>query len=103
MKKDEVLAKLRELKPRYEEDGVVICGIFGSLARGEEDVNSDIDIAYKLDEKLFFSKYSGFTGASKLTSIAKELEIAFQKRVDFVSINSINRELNTAIKRDLVI
>jgi predicted nucleotidyltransferase len=54
MQRDEVLGKLRELKLRYEEDGVAICGIFGSLARGEEDINSDIDIAYKLDEKPFF-------------------------------------------------
>lgn len=103
MTKETIVAKLKELKPKYEKEGVIICGVFGSFARGEARDVSDIDIAYKLDEKLFFSKYGGFSGATKLASIATELEKEFQKKVDFVSINSINQELNSAIRKDLVI
>lgn len=103
IQKDEVLAKLQQIKPKYEADGIVICGIFGSLARGEDSEISDIDIAYELDEKLFFSKYGGFSGATRLAQVAAELENEFQKKVDFVSINSINQKLNRAIRKDLLI
>lgn len=103
MKRDEILSKLQEIKPKYEADGIVICGIFGSLARGDETEASDIDIAYELEEKLFFSKYGGFSGATRLAQVATELENEFRKKVDFVSINSINQKLNRAIRRDLVV
>lgn len=54
MTKDEILAKFKEITPKYAQDGIIIQGLFGSYARGEEHKNSDVDIAYKLNEELFF-------------------------------------------------
>ena len=35
MTKNEILQKLKELKPKYEEEGFLILGLFGSYARDE--------------------------------------------------------------------
>ena len=46
--KDEYLHKLRQFKQQYSSEyGIERIGIFGSIARGEQTENSDIDIYYE--------------------------------------------------------
>lgn len=47
--RDEVIAKLRELRPLLEAEGVSHVAIFGSIARGDDDTNSDIDLIVSID------------------------------------------------------
>jgi predicted nucleotidyltransferase len=45
---DEYLNKLRQFKQQYSSEyGIENIGIFGSVARGEQTENSDIDIYYE--------------------------------------------------------
>jgi predicted nucleotidyltransferase len=46
--REEVIAKLRRLRPELERRGVAYVSLFGSLARGEDTDASDIDIAVVL-------------------------------------------------------
>ena len=41
---DEVLEKLRALKPRFKEMNIKRLRVFGSVVRGEADKNSDVDL-----------------------------------------------------------
>ena len=46
--KNEYLHRLREFKQQYSSEyGIERIGIFGSVARGEQTENSDIDIYYE--------------------------------------------------------
>ena len=46
--KNEHLTKLRQFKDKYSSEyGIERIGIFGSVARGEQTENSDIDIYYE--------------------------------------------------------
>ena len=46
--KDEYLKKLRQFKQEYSSEyGIENIGIFGSVARGEQTENSDVDIYYE--------------------------------------------------------
>jgi len=45
---DECLYKLRQFKQQYSSEyGIERIGIFGSVARGEQTENSDIDVYYE--------------------------------------------------------
>ncbi|MDP3656908.1 MAG: nucleotidyltransferase domain-containing protein [Brevundimonas sp.] len=44
MTRDELLTKLRELKPWLEEQGIVNVRLFGSYARDEAGPGSDVDL-----------------------------------------------------------
>lgn len=44
MTRDELLQKLRELKPWLEEQGIVNVRLFGSYARDEAGPHSDVDL-----------------------------------------------------------
>jgi len=55
MKQSEILSKLKELKPTYEKEGLILLGLFGSYAQDTQTKFSDIDLAYKLDYDKFSS------------------------------------------------
>jgi uncharacterized protein len=49
MDKDRIIAKLNEHRAELQRLGVLSASFFGSTARGDNGVASDIDIAVKLD------------------------------------------------------
>jgi len=97
MKKDEILNKLKELKPIYQKEGLEILGVFGSYANNTQTKYSDIDIAYKLDYDKFSKKYvGGFSKLLRIDSIKDKLQSIFKTEVDFVP------DSNKKIKKDLI-
>lgn len=97
MKKEEILNKLKELKPIYQKEGLEILGIFGSYANNTQTKYSDIDIAYKLNYDKFSKKYvDGFSKLLRIDSIKEELQSILKKEVDFVP------DSNKKIMKDLI-
>ena len=94
--KNSILSTLKQLKPIYAKEGLVLLGLFGSYAKDTQTKFSDIDIAYKIDYDKFSSKYKdGFSKILRIDEIKKELQDAFHTRVDLVpdSNKSILKEL----------
>lgn len=57
-KSEQILADLRALKPRFREMNIKRLRVFGSVARGEADENSDLDLIvdfYKTPGLIAFS------------------------------------------------
>lgn len=52
MTRDELLIKLRELKPWLEEQGIVNVRLFGSYARDEAGPDSDVDLLVEMTRPL---------------------------------------------------
>lgn len=102
LNKDALLKKLKILRQKYEKDGVIICGVFGSYAREEETQSSDVDIAYKINKAVFSQSYKGFKAASKIAEIAHEISKELGEKVDFISLESSNRTLNKNINNELL-
>lgn len=97
MKKEEILNKLKELKPIYQQEGLEIVGLFGSYAKDNETEYSDIDIAYKLNYEEFSKKYvGGFSKLVRIDSIKDELKSIFKKEIDFVP------DSNKKILKDII-
>ncbi len=86
--KSAILSKLKELKPSYEKEGLLLLGLFGSYAKDTQDDFSDIDIAYKLDYDKFSQKYKdGFSKLLRIDDIKEELQQTFKTKIDFVPDN----------------
>ena len=85
LNKDAIVSKLKELKPRYEDEGLILLGLFGSYARDSQSNFSDIDIAYKLDYDKFSQKYKdGFSKLLRIDDIKSELQQTFKTKIDLV-------------------
>ena len=97
MNKNEIINKLKELKPIYQNEGLEILGVFGSYAKETNTKYSDIDIADKLDYDKFSKKYiGGFSKILRIDEIKDELKTIFKTEVDFVS------DSNKKIMKDLI-
>ena len=89
LQKNEIISKLKELKPTYEQEGLILLGVFGSYAKNTQNSFSDIDIAYKLDYDKFSLKYKdGFSKILRIDDIKEELQQTFKTKIDFVSDNN---------------
>lgn len=91
MNKNEIVLKLKEIKPLYEKEGLILLGLFGSYAKDTQTQFSDIDIAYKLDYDKFSLEYKGgFAKILRIDAIKKELQKLFKKPIDLVPDSNKN-------------
>ena len=80
MNKETILNYLRNVKIKYQEEGFLIKGLFGSYSRGEENSNSDIDILVEATPE-FANKY-GFSAIARIHEIQSELSKGLGVTVD---------------------
>ena len=99
--KPELMERLANLKRRYLTEGFVILGVFGSVARGDDTPDSDIDLLYRVEDP-FLSRNRGFDMFSRLEEIKQEIMTALCRKVDLAPVNSVNQILNQEIERDVV-
>jgi predicted nucleotidyltransferase len=97
MNRQAVLSILRdvapELRARY---GVVGARLFGSVARGDADNQSDIDIAVRFD-----NNYK--TDVMALCGVSGLLSGLLGRDVDVVALPARDQGLNAAIEREAVV
>lgn len=88
------MARLRDLREeladRYD---VREIGIFGSVARGENDASSDIDLLVGFGPRADLLTYIG---------LWQFLEESFGEKIDLVSKGGLRHELRDAVMRDVV-
>ncbi len=100
---EDVLPIVQEMKVNYAKEGVELLGIFGSFARAEEDIYSDIDIAYNLNFSLFDKFYhDGFSKLLRLQAIREEMEEKLHKKVDLLSLKNTNDMIKARILKEIV-
>jgi len=83
MQKNTIIHKLKKLKLEYEKEGIVIEGIFGSVARDESTENSDIDIL--MHARPSFAQKYGYRAIERLNTIKHELQQQLGAPVDLAS------------------
>ena len=79
--------------PVFKQYGVVYAGIFGSVARGEDTIKSDIDLLVEIRKSIGIYEFIGFK---------QELEELLGKKVDLVSKGAINKYIKPYIEKDLL-
>ena len=86
--KDDVLSKLKELKPTLHRDyAVKEVGLFGSFANDSYAQDSDIDILVELEKPIGW----------KFFSLELYLEKIFNRKIDLVTKNSLKEQLQDSI------
>jgi predicted nucleotidyltransferase len=86
----EILNKIKQLKNKYESEGFIILGVFGSYARNEENSESDLDILYELTD-IFHNRFSGWNAFPEIEKINNDIEISLGVKIDLADRNALNR------------
>ncbi len=95
MGRDEVVAKLRAYEPELRAAGVLHLSLFGSIARDEAGVQSDIDLLATFDAAL---------GLSLLDVIGIENRLAdlLGRQVDLVEEGTLRPRVRENVSREIV-
>jgi uncharacterized protein len=80
---------ISNIRHKYEPEGFIILGVFGSVARGDDREGSDVDILYRCDSGVS-SKYSGLRFFALYEQVKTDLETLLGRRVDLADINGLN-------------
>jgi predicted nucleotidyltransferase len=83
----------RKITPILDLYGVKRAAVFGSVARGEEKPDSDVDILVELSEPL---------GLLKFAKLNYTLEDALEKKVDLIKSTSIKPSFKDNILKSAV-
>ena len=92
MNADQTIERIRGLRTQLDVLGVASLGRFGSVARGEERDDSDVDILVAFNGPATFDQYMDL----KLL-----LEDALGRRVDLVTRRGLREALRPTIEREL--
>ena len=96
MDKSEIIEKLKLLKPRFQKEGLLLLGLFGSYAQDKATDESDIDILIETTPE-FLNKYKGFRAFSKLDEIKDILKAQLKKDIDLVDKTGLLQHGNNYI------
>jgi len=80
-----------EIREKYE---VVIVGVFGSVARSEESLDSDVDILVNIEKPI----------GLKFFELWDYLETILERKVDLLTMQAVNKKpiLKESIEKDLI-
>jgi hypothetical protein len=92
MKRQEIISTLEEHYSDLMEFGVIKIGLFGSYARGDEKLSSDLDFVVEFEKKTF----DGYMDCKEY------LETLFSRPVDLVMADSIKPRLRPIILKEIV-
>ena len=93
MTRDELLAKLRELKPWLEEQGIVNVRLFGSYARDEAGPDSDVDLLVDVNRPMGWEFFG----------IERELADRVGRKVEMGTLESMHRLVRNSAERDMLL
>jgi predicted nucleotidyltransferase len=95
MTRDEIIKKLKEREGDLRAQGVAHAALFGSVARGEDHPDSDIDILVDLDPTIIVTIFD-YAGVKDF------IADMFDRRVDVVSRESLKTHLRPKATADAI-
>lgn len=100
---NDLLNKIKELKPKLHEEGFELLGVFGSFVRDEESKDSDIDLLYEItDTNKYLQKYQGWDSILHIVETKDFLKKELKRDIDFVDKDTLNSIGKEYILKDLV-
>jgi len=95
-----ILNYLKEIKSELLEDGIISLALFGSFARDEQSVYSDIDIAIQ-KENNYLEKRTAYNYFDELAKINSLIKNKFHRNSDIFDLDS-DSSIKENIKKDLL-
>ena len=98
--KEAILARLRELKPQLEAEGIEKIALFGSYANDQATLYSDIDIAIA-KRKVTNKEIDAYRYFELLSLLRETLRKAFHRKIDIFDLDS-HSPFKTQIENELI-
>lgn len=93
MIRDKILKLLKDHNDEIRKFQIESLFLFGSVARGEESEESDIDMLVKFEGSPSFDRYM---------ELKFFLEDLFERKVDLVTVSGLRPEMKSYVERDII-
>jgi predicted nucleotidyltransferase len=100
LKKETILNYLRSIKPSLQKNGIVSIALFGSFAKENPSVYSDIDIAIRKEEG-FLNRFGPYDYFDMINAFKTDLSKKFHRPVDIFDLDSAS-PLKKKIEKELI-
>ena len=100
MNRNAIIGRLRDREAELRELGVLSLSLFGSIARGDDNEDFDIDVAVRLDPA---RTPQGLDYFDFLEELQQSLEKTLGRRVDLISEPARKPRFQAGIDRDRVL
>ena len=100
MTKEMILQYLKEIKPELKNYGIEQIALFGSFAKGEQTVYSDIDIAIKKKSD-FLKQYSAYEYFNMVSTIKQKIRKTLHRNIDIFDLESDSAFLES-IEKEII-
>lgn len=100
MDRNAIITTLRDHEAELHELGVVSLSLFGSIARGEDSEDSDIDLAVKLDPA---KTPDGFRYFGRLSELQERMQRFLGRDVDIVPEPANKPHFQSEIDKDRIL
>ncbi len=91
--KDKIVAVLKADIEKVKSFGVKTLSLFGSVARGEADADSDVDVLVEFEGSATYDRY---------INLKFHLEELLDRKVDLVTAKSLKPRVKSAIEAELL-
>ena len=95
MKRELVIAKLKDAEAELRSRGVLHAALFGSTARGEDGPDSDIDVMVEIDP-------NASVGIYEYVSLVRTITEMFPERVDVSNCAALKYYVRPTAERDAI-
>lgn len=98
--KEMILQYLKEMKPELEKLGIEKVALFGSFAKEDQTVYSDIDIAIKKNSD-YLQSHTAYEYFDLLTSIKQKIRTVLHRPSDIFDLDS-DSEFLKSIEKEII-
>ena len=100
MRQTEVISALRAHEDELRQAGIVSLSVIGSVARGDDSPDSDVDLVVRLTDA---ARQGGFAYVGRLDRLRRRLEEILTRRVDLIAEPIRKERLRHEIEKDRVL
>jgi len=98
--KESIIAYLESIKEEFIKRGISHIALFGSFAKMQDGVYSDLDIAIKKSSD-YFDRYSAYDYFETIKELKSKLRKKFHRNVDILDLDSTSPYIES-IKKEMI-
>jgi len=100
MRQSEVISALRAHEDELKQAGIASLSVIGSVARGDDRPDSDVDVVVRLADD---ARHEGFAYFGRIDRLRRRLEAILARHVDLIAEPVQKERLRREIEKDRVL
>ena len=100
MSQDQIISALRAHERELKQSGIASLSLIGSVARGDDRPDSDVDVVVRLTEE---ARGGGFAYFGRIDRLRRRLESILARHVDLIAEPVQKERLRREIEKDRIL